>query len=531
MSLNKRAAELMVQGRDLPWLLNQWVERTPDKAFLIWAPTDAEPQTWSYARFEADVRAVAGGLAAKGVRKGQRLLIHMENCPELLITHFACAYLGAVAVHTNTRLTARELCDLVLLTEVVGLVTQPQYGAQLQDCDIALRVITDNNAGLPFDLEGVVEPSVTTILDQYIPFAELLASPPFEGLREPEPLLDLRVQFTSGTTSQPKAVLSTHANVLFAAQQTAKAYALRQDDVCQVFVPLFHTNGLTVLVMGSLWVGGTIVLQRKFSASNFWAPALKYKATWCSLPGGFFINALTQYAVPEHYFRFWFIAVLPEVEAHFNVKTRGHWGMTEMITLPIIGDPHHEGPPLNIGRPAPGNEIAIRRPEGTDSQPGETGDLFVRGVRGVTLFKEYLNNPQANADAFDGEGWFNTGDRIRIDEQGNLFFADRNKDMLRVGGENVAASEIEAVIRETGWVSECAVIGQPHKMLDEVPVAFVAVKQDAPEDIEQLLIDYCQQHLADFKVLRRVYLVDDFPRAALNKIAKYQLRENLPVLD
>ena len=152
MSLNKHAAELMVQGRDLPWLLNQWVKRTPDKAFLIWAPTDAEPKTWSYAGFEADVRAVAGGLAEKGVRKGQRLLIHMENCPELLITHFACAYLGAVAVHTNTRLTARELCDLVLLTEVVALVTQPQYGAQLQDCDIALRVITDNNAGLPFDL-------------------------------------------------------------------------------------------------------------------------------------------------------------------------------------------------------------------------------------------------------------------------------------------------------------------------------------------------------------------------------------------
>ena len=529
MTFNTRAAELMVQGRDLPWLLDQWVQRTPEKTFLIWATKKSEPETWSYGRFEADVRAVAGGLAARGLAKGQRLLVHMENCPELLITHFACAYLGAVAVHTNTRLTSRELIDLIALTEIEAIVTQPQYAELLQDSSQTLKIVTDNDSG--------EQPDTGANLTGYQPFAELLKSEPFQILRPAEPLLDLRVQFTSGTTSQPKAVLSTHANVLFAAQQTAKAYELNSHDVAHVFVPLFHTNGLTVMVMGSLWVGGTVLLQRKFSASNFWAPAIAHRATWCSLPGGFFINALSQYPVPEHLFRFWFIAVLPEVEAHFKVKTRGHWGMTEMITLPIIGDAHHEGPPLNIGRPAPGTEIAIRRADGSDSQPGETGDLFVRGVRGITIFKQYLNNPTANAEAFDDQGWFNTGDRIRIDQQGNLFFADRSKDMLRVGGENIAASEIEAVIRESPWVKECAVVGQPHKMLDEVPVAFVSIidagdsVDTMPDDLEDQLIGLCKQHLADFKVIRRVYIVEEFPRASLNKIAKYRLREGLPTLE
>ena len=553
---NQRAAELMVQGRDLPWLLNQWVQRTPEQAFLIWAPATQAHRTWTYADFEADVRKLAGGLQDKGIKKGQRLLIHMENSPELLMSHFACAYLGAVAVHTNTRLVQRELSELIDLTEVVGALTQPQFAQVLAQAppQLSLLVVTDNDAGetpatnFATGPDAIANPGASAVTvsaltssleskvgseveSKNVSFNSLLQGPAYQGLRPAEPMLDLRVQFTSGTTSQPKAVLSTHANVIFAAQQTARAYALRQDDVCQVFVPLFHTNGLTVLVMGSLWVGGAVLLQRKFSASHFWGPALQYKATWSSLPSGFFINALKQYPVPDHYFRFWFIAVLPELELHFKVKTRGHWGMTEMITLPLVGDPHHEGPPLNIGRPAFGNEIAIRRQDGSNCEPGETGNLYVRGIRGITLFKEYLNNPTANTSSFDVEGWFNTGDRIRIDEQGNLFFADRHQDTLRVGGENVSSSEIEAIIRETGWVKECAVVGQRHAMLDEVPVVFVTPAEGAPKALKEDLMRYCEPRLADYKMIRDVFIVDDFPRATLNKIAKNKLREGLGLIE
>ena len=151
-------------------------------------------------------------------------------------------------------------------------------------------------------------------------------------------------------------------------------------------------------------------------------------------------------------------------------------------------------------------------------------------MRGVSLFKEYFRNPEANDKAFDAEGWFDTGDVLRIDEEGNLYFGDRNKDMLKVGGENIAASEIEHVLMETGWVRECAVVGQKHAMLDEVPVAFVLPAAGAPEGLAQKLLEVCRARLADFKVPRQIELVDDMPRSTLEKIAKNVLRERLPVI-
>ena len=542
-------AEQIVQGRDLPWLLAQWCERCPDKVFLIWSSADTEDQQWTYAQFSDSVRRVAAGLTELGVQPGQRLLLHMENCPEFLFTYFACAHLGIIAVITNTRSVARELAQSIQLTEVAGVLTQAHFLPLLREAgsSLPLVIVSDAPAG------EVCEPSAGEAIEssadnaalntsthppaqeratqKIVSFDALLDYPPIEGHRPRDPSCDLRVQFTSGTTSQPKAVLSTHANAVFAAQQTALGYGLRHEDICQVFVPLFHTNGLSTLVTSTLWVGGTILLQRKFSASNFWEPALKYKATWSCLPGAFFTQALKPRPVPKHDFRFWITGCSPALAKQFAIETRGHWGMTEMITLPILDDPHHPSPAGSIGRPAPGIDVAIRRDDGSDCHPGETGSVYVRGTRGITLFKEYLNNPDATANSFDANGWFITGDKVRIDTEGYLYFEDRQKDLLRVGGENVAASEIEAVIQKTGWVQECAVVGQKHAMLDEVPVAFVKPDENAPTDLKQQLIKHCQQHLADFKVIRDVHIVDDFPRAALQKIAKYKLREQLPVME
>ena len=524
----------MVQGRDLPWLLAQWCERSPDKLFLIWSSTNSEDQQWTYAQFDKAVRQVATGLAQMGLQPGQRLLLHMGNSPEFLFTYFACAHLGIVAVITNTRSVARELAQSIQLTDVAGAVTQAHFLPLLADAGLALPfvIVSEVPAGATSEptLSRTIDSSDDSATTPYLAFNTLLDNPPIEGHRPREPSCDLRVQFTSGTTSQPKAVLSTHANAVFAAQQTALGYGLTHKDVCQVFVPLFHTNGLSTLVTSTLWVGGTILLQRKFSVSHFWAPALKHKATWTCLPGTFFTQALKQHPVPEHGFRFWISGCSPEMAKYFAIDTCGHWGMTEMITLPILDDPHHPSPANGIGRPAPGIEVAIRRDDGSDCEPGETGSLFIRGIRGITLFKEYLNNPTATANSFDANGWFSTGDRVRINAEGYLFFEDRQKDLLRVGGENVAASEIEAVIQQSGWVQECAVVGQRHAMLDEVPVAFVKPDDSAPADLKQQLIQHCQQHLADFKVIRDVHIVDDFPRAALQKIAKYKLREQLPVM-
>jgi crotonobetaine/carnitine-CoA ligase len=246
----------------------------------------------------------------------------------------------------------------------------------------------------------------------------------------------------------------------------------------------------------------------------------------------FAFKALMSQPVPKHNQRFWGgPASLPAIGQHFGVDTIGWWGMTETLTQGIVTDHDHPGPHGSIGRVAPEYEIQIRDAQGDLSAIGEKGLLFIRGVRGVSLFKEYYKNETANESAFDDNGWFDTGDLVRSDESGWLFFSDREKDMLKVGAENVAASEIESVIMQTGLVDECAVVAQKHFMLDEVPVVFVipngkGVGMDADE-LKATILAHCEENLASFKVVKHIHLVEELPRSTLEKVAKNELRARL----
>lgn len=517
--------EMMTEGRDVPWLMQEWVRREPDKTFLVWEPFTGASRRWTYAQINRDIEALAGALHQRGVKQGERVLVHMDNSPEFIVSWFACARIGAVVVSTNTRSVERDMRYFSEHTGAVAAITQPKFAnlIAVSAPQIAFLVLTDNDAGQ--------EPSEEQ-LPAHVPYGDLLENTELAPQREVDPQADLGIQFTSGTTSRPKAVLWTHANALWGAQINAQHMRLQSDDTTLVFLPLFHTNAQSYSMLGSLWMGATMVVQPRFSASRFWDVSLRNDCTWCStIP--FCVKALLSQPVPdEHSYRFWGSAVaLPDADKHFRVTTFGWWGMTETITQGITADPSHPGPALCIGRPSPAYEIEIRRPDGSLIEPGERGSLFIRGVRGVSLFKEYFDNPEATAGAFDDLGWFDTGDLISMDAEGNLFFSDRDKDMLKVGAENVAASEIELVLLETGLVAECAVVGQKHSMLDEVPVAFVLPAGGAPTDLCEKLLDECRAKLADFKVPWELHIVQDFPRSTLEKIAKNELRDRLPEIE
>jgi len=358
-------------------------------------------------------------------------------------------------VSTNTRSVARDLTYFADHTSAVAAITQPRYAALVHGaCPnlefLAVTADTDTSTDPPAQLPGPGADLVT--FDSLFGDAEAVERLPAEPLR------DLGVQFTSGTTSRPKAVLWTHANALWAGRVCASHMRLRRDDVSLTFLPLFHTNAQAYSMLATHWSGGTMVLQPRFSASRFWEASRWHRATWCStIP--FAIKALARQEVPEHHYRFWGTAAyLPDVGRRFGVDVIGWWGMTETLTHGIVTDPDHPGPRGSIGRAAPEYEIQVRREDGAMAGPGETGKLYIRGARGVTLFKEYYGNPPANDKAFDADGWFDTGDNVRLDAGGWLFFSDRSKDMLKVGAENVAASEIESVIMQTGLVEECAVV-------------------------------------------------------------------------
>lgn len=511
----------MVAGRDVPSVLAARAARYGDKAFMIWEPFEGDRRVWSYGQFASDVESMAGALHSRGVTLGDRVLIHLDNSPEFVISWFACARVGAVAVSTNTRSVARDMEYFAAHAGVVGAITSPGFARLVDESapGIGFMIVTSTDAGSPAEVPAGVG---------HERFDDVLAAGAVAPPRAIDPLADLGIQFTSGTTSRPKAVLWTHANVVWGMQVNCAHMRLTSDDITQIFLPLFHTNAQSYSMLSTLWSGGTMVIQPRFSSSRFWEVAVRNRVTWAStIP--FCVKAALSVDIPEdHRFRFWGSAVrLPDVEERLGITTFGWWGMTETITQGIVGDPDEPCGPMTIGRAAAEYEISVRRPDGSQIGPGESGELFIRGVRGVSLFKEYAGNPEATAAAFDADGWFTTGDSIIMADNGDLIFGDRLKDMLKVGAENVAASEIEAVIMATGLAAECAVVAQKHHMLDEVPVVFMIASPSAGDDVAERVLAACRRDLADFKVPRSVFVVEELPRSTLEKIAKNELRARL----
>lgn len=510
---------------DVAHLIDMQARARAGHPCLIWEPFEGESRTWSYAEFADDVRRVAAGLKKRGVKKGERILIHLDNCPEILIAWYACAHLGAVAVTTNARSVADDLTYFASHAETVGAITQPRFaGLVASACqDLKWMVVTETDNG--------AAPEPGTAPEPHAAFSSLYGEAEDAPLRAPEPMLPVGIQYTSGTTSRPKGVVWTHANALWGGKLCAMHETLTPDDVHLVYLPLFHTNAQAYSVLAALWVGATMVVQPRFSASRFWPVSLKHRATWTSMVP-FCVKALMEHEVPEkHHYRLWGNGVAsPPWDPHFRVKTIGWWGMTETLTHGIVSDPFHDAPPMTIGKPSPAYEIAITRDDGAPVAPGETGHLLIRGIRGLSLFAEYLNNPEATASSFDDQGFFITGDRVTLREDGYISFADRDKDMLKVGGENVAASEIERVIMTVPGIAECAVVAKKDKMLDEVPAAFLLVpggEAAAPTDLKDQVMAACKKGLADFKQPRDIRIVSELPRSTLEKIAKNELRKLL----
>lgn len=504
---------------DLASLLDERASQWGKKPILIWTPFEGPPETWSYAEFASTVARVAGGLQARGIKSSDRVLIHLENCPETLIARFACAWLGAVAVITNPNLTGPELSYLAQSSGARAAITQPKLaGVVSQSCPgLEWIAVTQHDAGEPRGIGALPAKSDS--------FASLLgeAAP----RRQADPSTPALIMFTSGTTSRPKGVVWTHANALWGGKFGAMQQGLRSEDICQIFLPLFHVVGFAWSFLPTLWAGGTVVLQPRFSASRYWPVALAN----CTTIGSqviFSSDVLSQQPVPRHSVRQWSCGRhMPQHVAHFGVRELTCWGMTELVAQVILGDPWSEQRPGSLGRPSTGYRVTIEDDDGRPVALGQSGHLLVAGSRGVSIFQEYDGDPTATADAFDERGFFRTGDRVILHEDGWIEFADRSKDVIKVGGEGVSAAEIEAVVVAVKGVREAAVVAKPDKVYGEVAVAFVVIDAEAPHDISAHILERCEASLAKFKVPREIMIVPELPRVGIGKIAKAKLRESL----
>lgn len=508
-------------GMDVPSLLAAQARRRPEHPFLVWEPFSGAGRRWSYAAFLAEAEGLAAGLARRGIRAGDRVLIVLENCPELLLTWYGCAILGAVPVTLNTRSAGPEIAFFAQHSGARGGVTQPRFAALVADACPSLEwlAVTGTDCG-----DRPAPGSRPAPAESFAALARTAETP---VRRPPDPAAPLAVFYTSGTSARPKGVVWTHANGLWAAKVNAAHEDLRPDDVHLVTLPLYHVNAQAYSVLATLWVGGTVVLQPRFSASRFWEVSLRHRCSWASVIR-FCMQALSERDRPaRHHYRLWGAGIsAPPTDALFGVKTIGWWGMTETVAHGIVGDVHHDNTPNAIGRPAAEYDLAILLDDGRPAGPGETGELRLRGIPGLSLFAGYYDDPAATAASYDEKGFFITGDRVTLLPNGEIRFADRVKDMLRVGGENVAASEIERVIQAVPGVAEVAVIGRADAMLGEVPVAFVLPRADQPgAPLAAAVTAACAAQLADFKRPREVRVVAELPRSNLAKVSKAVLRE------
>jgi carnitine-CoA ligase len=484
----------------------------PGPPFLIFEDADGAVVWRSYA--EMHERAVDTGrvLLGCGVTPGDRVHVHMANRPEFYDCWFGTAAIGAVMVPTNPQLTASELAYVVDHAGCKVSVTQQTLAPGLADVQPTERVLVADGSRV-LRLDGADVRTQTG------------------GLPVVDPLGAAAVMYTSGTTSAPKGVLVTHANYLHAGNVVAQHLRVRPEDRWLVVLPLFHANAQYYSSMSALVSGASVALIERFSASRWARQAARHRATLASLFAAPIRMILAQQQRRDDrandlraviFSQNVTEAQLDEFERRFNTPLLQLYGMTETIAPPTLNPLYGPRNNMSIGRPTLGTRLRVITHDGRDASVDETGELLVFGDPGTTLMAGYLGDERATADA-TRDGWLHTGDNVRLDEEGFIHFVDRGKDMIKRAGENIAAGEVEAVVNSHPAVIESAAVGVHDDMRDEAIKLFV-VKRDGTELSEEMLIEFCAQRLARFKVPSFVVFLDALPRTPVGKIRKEVLR-------
>lgn len=460
-------------------------------------------RVFSYREVEDRAAAFAEQLAERGVGEGDVLAVMLPNSLELLIGILGAWRVGAAATPINPTFTAREL-----------------------DYQLA-----DSGAKLLLALPGTVSGIDLITPEQMRDRPELAVPDPEIALGQ----LALLV-YTSGSTGQPKGVMLDHANALAMTGQMVDTFALSADDHALLVLPLFHVNSIMVSFLTPMSVGGRVTVLDRFAPDTFLAAIERFRPTYFS-------------AVPAIYAR---LAELPEnttfdasslrfaicgaapvskellerIEQRYGISLVEGYGLTETTCAstcnPVVGvrKPGTVGPALS------GQRIAIIDPQGNTVPAGERGEVVISGP---TIMRGYLGRPDATAETIRN-GWLHTGDVGMLDEDGYLSIVDRIKDMIIRGGENIYPKEIEGVLAEHEAVLEAAVIGAPHALLGEVPVAEVVLMPGATATAADL-IEHCRALLAKIKVPVRVNLVSDLPRNPVGKVDKPRMRREAAPVD
>jgi acyl-CoA synthetase (AMP-forming)/AMP-acid ligase II len=498
--------------------LHALLARGEDTAPAIGAPDRPE---LTYAALRALAQRSVADLNAAGIGRNDRVAIVLPNGPEMAASFLA---LGS------------------------GATTAPlNPGYKRDEFDFYL---SDLNARALVIQQGMESPARAAAADRRIPIIELIpgeaaagtftlrpaetltGTPANPGLAEPGDIA--LVLHTSGTTSRPKIVPLTQANVTASAANIAASLALTAEDVCLNIMPLFHIHGLIAATLASLSAGGAVWCTPGFNAFRFFAWLDEARPSWYTAVPTMHQTILQLAARNEaivaasrlRFIRSSSASLPPQVmhalEETFGVPVIEAYGMTEashqMAANPLPPRPRHAG---CVGVAA-GPEIATMDAEGNILPAGALGEVVIRG-RNVTL--GYENNPKANAEAFVN-GWFRTGDQGVIDEHGYLRLTGRLKELINRGGEKVSPLEIDAILMDHPAVAQCLAFAVPHEKLGE-EVAAAIVLREGMAATEHELRDFASVRLAQFKVPRKIVFLPEIPKGATGKLQRIGLAQKL----
>jgi carnitine-CoA ligase len=520
-----------------PELLAAAVAAGPADPFLLWG----EGPWISFAEFALAARCFAGGLRARGIARGERVGILMDNRPEFLVATYGTFLAGAVLVPINTQLTPPEISYVAAHAGARVLVTEAHLLPVLSQVPAYPELELIVAAATPGDAAGAGQETAQgggraggSVAVSPVPWEEFLGDPadPAPGEVSGDDLA--AVQYTSGTTAFPKGALHSHRTLLSAIVARARHMRYGTTDTMLILTPLYHLNAQGTAMM-ALAAHFRIVLRQRFSASRFWGDVQRHRVT--SIHG---LQAIPRILLAREHEPAELSNPLRTVvgilgrdlhrafERRFEVALVPVYGLTE-DPMPVLAPPGGLPPEWSdkldsSGRPVDPevHRIRIVDREGHDLPPARTGEIVKRSP--ATMLG-YFKDPAATAEVLR-DGWLSTGDLGYLDEDGFLYFVARKKDAIRRSGEMIAAAEVEAAIASHPGIAEVAVVGVPDPIRSEEVKAFIVLAAGrTPQEVPPAeILAHCARRLSPFKIPRYIEYRRELPKTPTLKVRKESLR-------